>query len=60
MTAALGALWAPSMALLPDAAEHAGLDPGPAFALVKLAWSAGQTLGSAPGDVVRAANGSLC
>lgn len=45
--AALGAFWAPAMAMLADAAEHSGLDHGFAFALVNLAWAIGQVTGSA-------------
>ena len=44
--AALGAFWAPAMAMLADAAEHSGLDNGFAFALVNLAWALGQVAGS--------------
>lgn len=47
--AALGTFWAPSMAMLSDAAETHGLAQGQAFALVNLAWAAGQTAGSAAG-----------
>lgn len=45
--AALGAFWAPAMAMLADAAEQSGLDQGFAFALVNLAWAVGQVTGSA-------------
>ena len=45
----IGILWAPSMAMLSDGAEHRGLDQGFAVALANLAWSTGQTLGSAGG-----------
>lgn len=45
--AALGAFWAPAMAMLADAAEHSELDQGFAFALVNLAWAVGQVTGSA-------------
>ena len=44
---ALGAFWAPAFAMVADAAEHAGLDQGFAFALVNLAWAIGQVAGSA-------------
>lgn len=47
--AALGAFWAPAMAMLSDAAERQGLDQGLAGALMNLAWAVGQTLGSAAG-----------
>jgi MFS family permease len=46
---AYGLFWAPSMALLSDGAEAAGLDQGYAFALVNLAWAVGQVVGSAGG-----------
>ena len=46
---ALGLLWAPSMALLSDAAEVAGLDLGFAAALVNLAWAGGQVIGGTGG-----------
>jgi MFS family permease len=45
----IGALWTPSMALLSDGAEDFGLDQGYAVALINLAWSSGQTVGSAGG-----------
>jgi MFS family permease len=46
---ALSLLWAPSMALLSDAAEAAGIDQAFAFALVNLAWAGGQVLGGSAG-----------
>jgi MFS family permease len=46
---AYGLFWAPSMALLSDEAETAGLDQGYAFGLVNLAWAVGQVVGSAGG-----------
>jgi MFS family permease len=46
---ALGLLWAPSMALLSDAAELGGLDLGFAAALVNLAWAGGQVVGGTGG-----------
>jgi MFS family permease len=45
----IGILWTPSMAMLSDGAEDRGVDQGYAVALVNLAWSTGQTLGSAGG-----------
>jgi MFS family permease len=45
----IGILWTPSMAMLSDGAEDFGLDQGYAVALINLAWSLGQTLGSAGG-----------
>jgi predicted MFS family arabinose efflux permease len=47
--AALGAFWAPAMALLADAAENVGLDQALAFGLSNLAWAAGHMAGSAGG-----------
>jgi MFS family permease len=44
---AIGILWAPSAALLADVAETSGIAQGLGFALVNLAWAAGQTIGSA-------------
>jgi MFS family permease len=46
---ALGAFWAPAMAMLSDAAEACGLDQALAAALVNLAWAGGQILGSGGG-----------
>ncbi len=58
--AALGAFWAPAMALLSDAAERHGLDQGCAAALTNLAWAAGQIVGSgAGGGVAKAAGDSV-
>jgi MFS family permease len=45
----VGILWTPSMAMLSDGADDFGLDQGYAVALVNLAWSTGQTVGSAGG-----------
>jgi MFS family permease len=45
----IGILWTPSMAMLSDGAEARGLEQGFAVALTNLAWSTGQTLGSAGG-----------
>ena len=47
--AALGAFWAPAMALLADASENVGLDPALAFGLSNLAWAGGHMAGSAGG-----------
>lgn len=49
LAASLGTFWAPAMALLSDAAEHEGLHQGFAFALVNLAWAAGQVAGAGGG-----------
>jgi MFS family permease len=46
---ALSLLWAPSMALLSDSAEAAGIDQAFAFALVNLAWAGGQVVGGSAG-----------
>jgi len=48
-SAALGAFWAPAMAMLSDAADAARLQQGLAFALVNLAWAIGQVAGSGLG-----------
>lgn len=48
-TGALGAFWAPAMALLSDAAERTGTAQGLAFALVNLGWGVGETVGAAGG-----------
>ncbi|HEV2874136.1 MAG TPA: MFS transporter [Thermoleophilaceae bacterium] len=47
--AALGAFWAPAMAMLSDASENAGLDLALAFSISNLAWAAGHLVGSAAG-----------
>jgi predicted MFS family arabinose efflux permease len=54
---ALGAFWAPAMAMLSDAADAQGLDPGLAGALINLAWAAGQIVGSGPGGAIAKAAG---
>lgn len=51
-SAALGAFWAPAMAMLADAADQARLQQGFAFALVNLAWAAGQVGGSGAGGAL--------
>jgi MFS family permease len=57
---ALGAFWAPAMAMLSDAAEHRGLDQGLAAALTNLAWAGGQILGSgAGGGAAKAASDAV-
>ena len=55
--AALGAFWAPAMAMLSDAAEQHALDQGLAAALMNLAWAAGQALGSGVGGPIADASG---
>ena len=57
ISAALGAFWAPAMAMLADAAEHRGLDQGLAAALMNLAWAGGQIMGSGAGGAVAKAAG---
>jgi MFS family permease len=47
--AALGAFWAPAMALLSDASEAAALDQALAFGLANLAWASGHMAGAAGG-----------
>jgi MFS family permease len=54
---ALGAFWAPAMALLSDAAAHRRLDQGLAAALMNLAWAGGQIVGAAAGGAVAKAAG---
>jgi MFS family permease len=44
---AIGMLYTPAMAMLSDGAESFGIAQGFAFALVNLAWGAGQALGDA-------------
>jgi MFS family permease len=55
--AALGAFWAPAMAMLSDAAEAHGLDQGLAAALINLAWAGGQIIGSGAGGALAKAAG---
>jgi MFS family permease len=45
----VGLLWAPSMAMLSDGADHVGLEQGLAFGLMNLTWATGQTLGNVGG-----------
>ncbi len=52
IAATLGAFWAPSMAMLADAATAHGLDQALAAALMNLAWAAGQILGSGVGGAL--------
>jgi MFS family permease len=49
---ALGAFWAPAMAMLSDAAESDGISLGYAMALINLAWAAGQVAGAAGGGAI--------
>jgi MFS family permease len=50
--AALGAFWAPGMAMLSDASEAAGLDLALAFSISNLAWAAGHLVGSGAGGAL--------
>jgi MFS family permease len=52
IAAALGAFWAPAMAMLSDVADSVGLDQGLAAALMNLAWAAGQTAGAVGGGAL--------
>jgi predicted MFS family arabinose efflux permease len=45
----IGILWTPSMAMISDGADDRGVDQAYAVALINLAWSTGQTIGSAGG-----------
>ncbi len=49
---ALGAFWAPAMAMLSDAADAQGLEHGLAAGLINLAWAGGQTAGSSGAGAV--------
>ena len=50
--AALGAFWAPALALLSDASEDAGLDLAFAFSISNLAWAIGHVVGSSAGGAI--------
>lgn len=52
ITGALALFWAPSMALLSEAAEQHGLHQGMAAALLNMAWAGGQIVGSAAGGAL--------
>jgi MFS family permease len=54
---ALGAFWAPAMALLSDLAEADSVDQGLAAALMNLAWAAGQLVGAGAGGALAKATG---
>lgn len=58
-SAGLGTFWAPSMALLSDAAEHHGVEQALAMALTNLAWSIGQIAGSGAGGALAKLSGNL-
>jgi MFS family permease len=49
---ALGAFWAPAMAMLSDASEAAGLDQALAFSIANLAWAMGHLLGAGGGGAL--------
>jgi MFS family permease len=55
----LAGFWAPSMALLSDAADASGLEQGFAAALMNLAWALGQTVGSGAGGALAKAGGDI-
>jgi MFS family permease len=50
--AALGAFWAPAMAMLSDAAEDRRLDQALAAALMNLAWAVGAIVGETGGGAI--------
>jgi MFS family permease len=52
VVAALGAFWAPGMALLSDASERAGLDQAIAFSIGNAAWALGHVLGGGAGGAL--------
>ena len=49
LSGVLGTLWAPAIALLSDATEHAGVSISFAFGFTNLAWATGQTGGETGG-----------
>ncbi len=51
-TVALGSFWAPAMAMLSDLAESHGMSQGYVFALINLAWAAGQVTGAGGGGAL--------
>ena len=54
---ALGAFWAPAMAMLADVADASGLSQGYAMALTNLAWASGQIIGAGGGGALAKATG---
>jgi MFS family permease len=54
---ALGAFWAPAMAMLADAADATGLNQGLGAALMNLAWAGGQIAGAGGGGALARAAG---
>jgi MFS family permease len=59
ISAALGAFWAPAIAMVSDAADAHGLNQGLAAALMNLAWAGGQIVGSGAGGAVAKTAGDL-
>ncbi len=59
IASALGLFWAPAMAMLADAGDAHGLEPGLAAALMNVAWAGGQIAGAAGGGAVAKAAGDL-
>jgi predicted MFS family arabinose efflux permease len=49
---ALGAFWAPAMAMLSDSSEDAGLDQALAFSISNLAWAMGHLVGAGAGGAL--------
>jgi MFS family permease len=45
----IGTLWSPSMAMMSDGAEAAGVDLGLAFGFINLGWGLGHTIGATAG-----------
>jgi MFS family permease len=56
---AYGTFWVPAMASLSHGAEASGLDQSFAFALMNLAWAAGQSVGSTAGGAAGHAFGDV-
>ncbi|HET6867281.1 MAG TPA: MFS transporter [Solirubrobacteraceae bacterium] len=56
-TVAIGSFWAPAMAMLSDLAESHGMSQGYVFALINLAWAAGQVTGAGGGGSLAKAAG---
>jgi MFS family permease len=56
-TIAVGVFWAPSMAMLSDAADRDGIGQGYALGLINLAWAAGVIVGSGGGGALAKATG---
>ena len=54
---ALGTFWAPAMAMLSDLAESHAMSQGYVFALINLAWAAGQVTGAGGGGALAKATG---